>query len=97
VNPDHRLHLDDARRQAELIGRGLHSRGSVSRQMRLPGLDVIFGLAAPTVGILVKDTGVAGLQIRDDEARVGPFHADFDACDDPLGAAPALQTGDGGL
>ena len=47
-------------------------------------LDVIFGLAPPAVDILVKDTGVADLQVRDDEARVRPFRADFDACDDPL-------------
>src|SRR6266536_2176739 len=58
--------------------------------MRLPGLDVIFGLAAPAVDIFVKHAGVADLQVRDDEARVGPFRADFDACDDPLDAAPAF-------
>jgi hypothetical protein len=58
--------------------------------MRLPRLDVIFGLAPPAVDILVKDTGVADLQVRDDEARVRPFRADFDACDDPLDPAPAF-------
>src|ERR1700730_8221802 len=56
--------------------------------MRLPGLDVIFGLAAPAVDIFVKHAGVADLQVRDD--RVGPLRADFDACDDPLDAAPAF-------
>src|ERR1700731_4179406 len=58
--------------------------------MRLPGLDVIFGLAAPAVDIFVKHAGVADLQVRDDEARVGPLRADFDAYDDPLDAAPVL-------
>ena len=60
--------------------------------MRLPRLDVIFGLASPTVDILVKDTGVAELQVRDDEARVWPYRADFDARDDPLDAAPARSS-----
>jgi len=60
--------------------------------MRLPRLDVIFGLAAPAVDILVKDAGVARFQIGDDEARVWPFRADFDARDDPLNAAPARSS-----
>ena len=54
--------------------------------------DVIFGLASPWIDILVKDTGVAELQVRDDEARVWPFRADFDARDDPLDAAPARSS-----
>src|ERR1019366_6971279 len=57
--------------------------------MRLPGFYVVFRLTAPAVDILVKDAGVARFQIGDDEACVGPFRADFDACDDPLDAAPA--------
>ena len=76
--------------QPELVGCGHRARGAVGRQMRLPRLDVIFGLAAPAVDILVKDTGVACFQIGDDEARVWPFRADFDARDDPLDAAPAF-------
>jgi hypothetical protein len=40
------------------------------RGQRSTRLDVIFGLAAPAVDILVKDTGVACFQIGDDEARV---------------------------
>jgi len=60
------------------------------RGQRSTRLDVIFGLAAPAVDILVKDTGVACFQIGDDEARVWPFRADFDARDDPLDAAPAF-------
>src|SRR5271169_6425598 len=57
--------------------------------MRLPGLELVFRLTAPAVDILVKDTGVADLQISDDEACVGPVRSDFDAGDDPLDAAPA--------
>ena len=45
--------------QPELVGRGLGAGGAVGRQMRLPGLDVVFRLAAPSVDILVKYTGVA--------------------------------------
>src|SRR5260370_11219926 len=58
--------------------------------MRLPGFDMIFGLAAPAIDILVERARVALVQIGDDEARVRPFRADFDAGDDPLDAAPAL-------
>jgi hypothetical protein len=43
--------------------------------MRLPRLDVIFGLASPAVDILVKDTGVAELQVRDDEDPMGRWIA----------------------
>src|SRR5665647_2113746 len=57
--------------------------------MRLPGLDVIFSLAAPAVDILIEHTGVAGVEIGDDEACVGPVRASFDAGDDAFDAAPA--------
>src|ERR1700730_11905982 len=57
--------------------------------MCLPGLDVVFRLAAPAVDILVKYTGVTDLQVGDDEACVGPFRAGLDTGDDPLDAAPA--------
>ncbi len=56
--------------------------------MRLPRLDVIFGLAAPVIDILERDTGIEELQVRDDKARVRPFRADFAARDNPLDAAP---------
>src|SRR3981081_4933998 len=62
---------------------------SVGRQMRLPGLDMVFRLAAPAVDILVKYTGVADLQVGDDEVCVGPFRAGLHTGDDPLDAAPA--------
>src|ERR1022692_1089019 len=57
--------------------------------MRLPGLDVIFGLAAPAVDILIEHARIAGVEIGDDEACVGPVRAGFDAGDDALDAAPA--------
>src|SRR5664279_3746563 len=57
--------------------------------MRLPRLDVIFGLAAPAIAIFVKHAGVALLQIGDDEARVGALCARLDARDNPLDPAPA--------
>src|ERR1039458_8786028 len=57
--------------------------------MRLPGFDVIFGLAAPAIIIFVKPAGVTLLQICDDEARVGPLRAGLDAGDNALDAAPA--------
>src|ERR1700724_2610038 len=63
--------------------------------MRLPGLDVIFGLAAPAIDILIKDAGVAGLQVRDDEACVGPVRASLDAGRDTLDAAPAFGAVEG--
>ena len=76
--------------QPELIGCGHLARGAVGRQMRLPRLDVIFGLAAPAVDVLIKGHGRCVFSdCGDDEARVWPFRADFDARDDPLDAAPA--------
>src|ERR1035438_5017935 len=57
--------------------------------MRLPGLDVIFGLTAPAVDILIEHARIAGVEIGDDEACVGPVRASFDTGDDALDAAPA--------
>jgi len=50
---------------------------------------VIFSLAAPAVDILIEHTGIAGVEIGDDEACVGPVRAGFDAGDDAFDAAPA--------
>src|SRR6266705_498162 len=58
--------------------------------MGFPRLDMVFSLSAPAVDVLVKNAGVAGLEISDDEARVRPFGADLDAGDDALDAAPAF-------
>jgi hypothetical protein len=69
--------------QPQLVGCGLRARGAVCRQMRLPGLNVILGLAAPAVEVLVESARIAGVEIGDDEARVGPLRAGFDAGDDP--------------
>src|SRR5271166_3162609 len=59
--------------------------------MGLPGLDMVFGLAAPAIDILVEPASVAFAQIGDDEAGVRSFRARFDAGDDPLDPAPALR------
>jgi hypothetical protein len=56
--------------------------------MRLPRLDVVFRATASAIDVLVEDAGIARFQIGDDEARVGPFSADFDAGDDALDTAP---------
>jgi hypothetical protein len=58
--------------QPKLIGRGLCAGRAIRRQMRLPGFDVIFGLTAPAVAILVERARIAAVEIGDDEARVGP-------------------------
>ena len=50
---------------------------------------MVLGLAAPAVHVLVEPTGVALLQIGDDEARVRPLRADLDAGDHAFDAAPA--------
>src|SRR5271166_3892595 len=59
--------------------------------MRLPGFDVVFGLAASAIEVFVKRAGIALAQIGDDEAGIGSFLADFDASDDPLDAAPTVR------
>lgn len=40
--------------EAELIGGGLRAGGAVGCEVGLPGLDVVLGLAAPAVDLLVK-------------------------------------------
>jgi hypothetical protein len=76
--------------QPKLIGGGLGAGGAIRRQMRLEGLDVVFGLATPAIDTLVERAMVAFAQIGDDETRIGPLRADFDPGDDPLDPAPAL-------
>ena len=65
--------------QPQLVGRGFGARGAVRRQMRLPGFDVIFGLATPAVDILIEHARIAGVEIGGDEACVGPVRTGFDA------------------
>ena len=74
--------------QPQLVGACLGARRAVGRQVGLPGFDVVLGLTALAVDILVEPTGVALLQIGDDEARVRTLRADLDAGDDALDAAP---------
>ena len=45
--------------QPELVGRRLRAGRAVRREMRLPGFDVVFSLAAPAVDVFVEGTGVA--------------------------------------
>ena len=62
----------------------------VCRQMRLPRLDVVLGLATPAIDVIIKPARVALVEVCDDEARVGPLRASLDPCDHPLDAAPAF-------
>ena len=59
--------------ETELIGRRLGAGRAVRRQMRLPGLDVVFGLAASAIKVFVEAARVALPEIGDDEAGVGAF------------------------
>src|SRR5271167_1701554 len=77
--------------QPKLVGCRLGAGGAIGRQMGLPGLDMVFGLAAPAIDVFVEPASVALFQIGDDEARVGALRAHFDAGDDPLDAAPAFR------
>jgi hypothetical protein len=56
--------------------------------MRLPRLDVIFGLAALAIDIIAECAGIALLEIGDDETRVRALRAGLDAGDDALDPAP---------
>src|ERR1700688_3525438 len=77
--------------QPKLVGCRLGAGRTIRRQMGLPGLDMVFSLAAPAIEILVEPASVAFAQIGDDEAGVRSFRARFDAGDDPLDPAPALR------
>src|SRR5208337_1851149 len=59
--------------------------------MGLEGLDVVFGVAAPAIDLLIEGASVASGEIGDDEAGIGAFLARLDASDDPLDAAPARR------
>src|SRR6476646_10995563 len=75
--------------QPKLVGCRPGAGRAIRRQMGLPGLDMVFDLAAPAIEILVEPASVAFAQIGDDEAGVRSFRARFDAGDDPLDPAPA--------
>src|SRR3954467_14762284 len=57
--------------------------------MGLPGLDVVLGLAAGTVDILVNGAAAHTIETGDDEACVGALRPSLDAGDDALDAVPA--------
>src|SRR5450759_220162 len=57
--------------------------------MRLPGFDVIFGLSAPAVAILIERARIAPLEVGDDEACIWSVRPSLDAGDDALDATPA--------
>ena len=52
--------------------------------MRLPGLDVVLGRAAPAVDILVERPGLSTGEVGDNEASVGALIAYLDTGDDAL-------------
>jgi hypothetical protein len=76
--------------QAKLVGGCLGTGGAVSGEMTLPGLDMIFGNAAPAIDTLVKCFRPAAGEIGDDEAGVGSGLAGFNACNVAFDAAQAL-------
>src|SRR4051812_25666993 len=76
--------------QPQLVGCGPCARSAVGGEMGLPGFDVIFGLAAPAIELLVEPAGRPFLEIGHDEARVGTLLAHLDASDDTLDAGPAF-------
>src|SRR4051794_37804144 len=57
--------------------------------MGLPGLDVVLGLAAGAVDILVDGAAAHTIETGDDEACVDALWSGLDAGDDALDAIPA--------
>src|SRR3954471_19561125 len=57
--------------------------------MGLPGLDVVLGLAAGAVDILVDGAAAHTIETGDDEAGVDALRSGLDASDDALDAVPA--------
>lgn len=76
--------------QPQLVGCGSGARCSICGEMGFPRLDVVFGLAPPTIDVFIEPAGRAFLEIGDDKARVSALIADFDAGDDPLDPAPTF-------
>jgi hypothetical protein len=58
--------------QPELVGGGLGTRGAVGGEVGFPGLDVVLGLAAPAVEVLVEGSAAAVGEVGDDEAGIVP-------------------------
>ena len=63
--------------QAELVGGCPGAGSAVSGEMTLPGLDMIFGNAAPAIDMLVQRFRSAAGKVGDDEPGIGPLLADF--------------------
>src|SRR5246127_3537789 len=76
-------------KQAKLVGLGRMAGGAVSREVVLPRLDVVFGLATGAVEPLVTVLGAADFEVGDDKAGVGALGPGLDPGDDALDPAPA--------
>ena len=59
-------------KQPELVGGRLGAGGAVSRQMRLPGFDMVFGLSAPAVDVLIERARIAALRLVTMKRVSGP-------------------------
>jgi hypothetical protein len=70
--------------EAELVGAGARAGGAVGGEVQAPGFDVVLGLAALAIEVLVDPPRRAAGEAGDDEAGVGAPGAGLDAGDDPL-------------
>src|SRR6266581_6396355 len=77
-------------KEAELVGLGFVTGGPISREVSLPRLDVVFGLAACAVQRLVKALGATAGKIGHDEPGVASLRTSLDTGDNALDPAPAL-------
>src|ERR1700730_6794543 len=62
--------------------------------MRLPRFDVVLGLTASAVDVLIEPARVASGQIGDDKACIASVRAGLDAGDEAVLTSPALRTGE---
>src|SRR3954454_2521649 len=77
--------------QAHLVGARPATRRAVGGQMGLPCLDMVLGLAAGAIDVLVDGAPGRAEQTGDDEACVGPLRPGFDTSDDALHTVPACR------
>ena len=68
--------------QAHLVGGCTATRRAVGREMGRPGLDVVFGLAAGAVDLLIDGAAANPVEAGDDEARVAALRPGLDPGDD---------------
>ena len=73
--------------QAQLVGGSAAELGTVGGQVRVPGFDVVLGLAALAVMLFIQRAGAATGEVGDDKARVGALGAGLNAGGDALQAA----------